>query len=161
MFGLTTLGVIHTIISLLAVGAGAMALFRDGSITWANTIGKFYVITTIIVCLTGFGIFQHGGFGKAHALGIITLLVLGLIYLTTTRNTLFGKANEVVTMVCYTLTFFFHIIPGVTETATRLPLAAPLASSPEDPGIQKVIGVCFVLFVLGAAVQVRRLQKSK
>jgi hypothetical protein len=35
-----------------------------------------YIWTTVLTCLTGFGIFQHGGFGKPHALGVITLLVL-------------------------------------------------------------------------------------
>ena len=53
MFGLTSLGIFHTIISLVAVVVGAIALIRDGKITWENLLGKIYVITTILVCLTG------------------------------------------------------------------------------------------------------------
>ncbi len=61
MFGLTQLGMIHTAISLVAVAAGLIALVRDKEISPRNMLGKVYVITTVLVCLTGFGIFQHGG----------------------------------------------------------------------------------------------------
>ena len=80
MFGLTQLGVIHTAISLIAVAAGLIAFFRDKEISPRNGVGKIYIIATILTCLTGFGIFQHGGFGKPHMLGIITLIVLGVAY---------------------------------------------------------------------------------
>jgi len=155
MFGLTSLGIVHTLISLVAVAAGTILLIRDGKISWDNNIGKIYVFTTIIVCLTGFGIFQHGGFGKPHALGIITLLVLGIVYAANQKK--FGKASAYVETIGYSMTFFFHIVPGITESATRLPLDAPLASSPDDPRIQMAIGICFILFVIGAVLQARKL----
>ena len=37
-FGLTTLGVIHTIISLLALAAGVVAFVRDGRISRENSM---------------------------------------------------------------------------------------------------------------------------
>ena len=159
-YGLTFLGVFHTTISLIAVAIGAVALIRDGKITWDNPIGKIYFITTIIVCLTGFGIFQHGGFGKPHALGVITLIVLAIAFAVGKKTVLFGRFSPYVETVSYSMTFFFHIVPGITETATRLPLNAPLASSPEDPNIHMTIGICFVLFVIGAMLQVRRLSRE-
>ena len=78
IYGLTQLGVVHTIISLIAVAAGAIAFVRYGRISPGVTVGKVYVITTVLTCLTGFGIFQHGGFGKPHMLGILTLVMLGI-----------------------------------------------------------------------------------
>jgi len=158
MFGLTSLGIFHTLISLLAVALGAYALIRDGKISWDNSIGKAYVITTIVVSLTGFGIFQHGGFGKPHALGVLTLIVFALAFAAGSRTKLFGGYSPYVETICYSMTFFFHVIPAITETATRLPLEAPLASSPEDPNIQMVIGGCFILFVIGTTIQVRLLR---
>jgi uncharacterized membrane protein len=160
MLGLTPLGTFHTAISLIAVTSGAIALIRDKEITWENTIGKIYVVTTIVVCLTGFGIFEHGGFGKPHVLGIITLVVLGIAYAAGKKNLFFGKASPYVETVGYSTTFFFHIVPGVTETATRLPLGAPLASSPDDPNIQMTLGICFVLFLIGATLQVVSLRRK-
>ncbi|WP_431215389.1 hypothetical protein ACQ86N_12230 [Puia sp. P3] len=81
MAALSTLGIIHTAISLVAVGSGIVSLVRTGDISLRNGVGRTYVITTILTCLTGFGIYHHGGFGKPHELGIITLLVLGIAWL--------------------------------------------------------------------------------
>ena len=153
MFGLTSLGIVHTAISLVAVAAGAISLIRQKEITWNNSIGKTYVITTILTCLTGFGIFQHGGFGKPHALGIITLLVLGLIYLAQKANQPLGKLSPYIEKIAYSMTFFFHLVPAITETTTRLPLDNPIASSPDDPLITTSIGICFLLFIVGATLQ--------
>ena len=158
MFCLTSLGVVHTLISLVAVVAGAIVLVRDGKITWDNSLGKVYVITTILVCLTGFGIFQHGGFGKPHTLGVITLVVLAVVFMAREKNDIFGNLSPYVITVGFSMTFFFHIVPGITESATRLPLDAPLASSPDDPNIQMAVGICFVLLMIGATLQVRKLR---
>lgn len=158
IFGLTPLGVFHTLISLVAVATGAISLIRNGKISWDNSLGKTYVVTTIIVCLTGFGIFQHGGFGKPHALGVITLIVLGVVYAANRKS--FGKLSAYIETIGYSMTFFFHIVPAITETATRLPLDAPLASSPEDPNIKMAIGISFVLFLIGAIVQVRKMRAT-
>ena len=76
MLGITPFGWLHTIISLIAVASGIISFIRYGAILWATKIGRTYVYTTILTCLTGFFIFHHGGFGKPHALGIITLIVL-------------------------------------------------------------------------------------
>jgi uncharacterized membrane protein len=159
MFGLTSLGIIHTAISLVAVAAGLVALVRDRRITWDNGVGKTYVVTTVLTCLTGFGIFQHGGFGKPHVLGIITLVVLGVAALAA-RTTLFGRVSPYVETVSYSLTFFFHMIPGVTETSTRLPLGAPLLASAEAPELKAATAGLFVVFLTGAALQVLRLRKT-
>jgi uncharacterized membrane protein len=157
MFGLTPLGVIHTAISLIAVVAGLMAFFRDKEISPRNTLGKVYVIATIVTCLTGFGIFQHGGFGKPHVLGIITLVVLGVAYVAGYTK-LYGRASPYIETVSYSATFLFHMIPGVTETVTRLPLGAPLVANPEAPVLQAASAAFFVAFLIGATLQVLRLR---
>lgn len=157
MFGLTTLGIVHTAISLVAVAAGLVAFIRFKQIPPGHTLGKVYIWTTVLTCLTGFGIFQHGGFGKPHVLGILTLAVLALAAVAG-RTRLFGRASKYVETVSYSLTFFFHMIPGVTETFTRLPANEPVFSSPEDPALQKLVGAVFVAFLVGAILQVRRLR---
>jgi uncharacterized membrane protein len=160
-YGLTSLGVFHTLISLIAFAAGLIALIRDKRIIWDNQIGKIYVITTVIVCLTGFGIYQHGGFGKPHVLGIITLVVFAIAFASGKKIMLFGRFSPYVETVCYSITVFFHIVPAITETATRLPLDAPLASSPDDPNIKMAIGISFVLFLIVATLQVVSLKRKR
>ena len=157
MFGLTQLGVIHTAISLIAVAAGLIAFFRDKEISPRNGVGKIYIIATILTCLTGFGIFQHGGFGKPHTLGIITLIVLAVAYVAGYTK-LYGRLSPYIETLSYSATFLFHLIPGITETTTRLPLGAPLLPNADAPALQAATAVLLVAFLIGATLQVRRLR---
>ncbi len=159
MYGLTPLGILHTAISLVAVAAGLAALVRDRAISPRNRLGRIYLVTTVVTCLTALGIFQHGGFGKPHAAALITLGVLGLAGLA--RHTgLFGRASAYVETIGYSFTLFVHLIPGLTETATRLPYGAPLLASPEDPRLQGTIAALFGVFLIGAVLQALRLRAS-
>jgi hypothetical protein len=158
MFGLSPLGVFHTAVSLIAVVAGLIALVRDRQISPINLNGKIYVIATVITCLTGFGIFHHGGITVGHILGVITLVVLGGA--AAAGAGWFGRLSRYVQIVSYSMTFFFHMIPSVVETTTRLPLGAPLVASPEAPELQKTIGAFFVAFLIGATMQVMKLRRK-
>lgn len=157
MYGLTPLGVFHTAISLVAVGAGLIALIRDKEISPGNGLGRIYLTATLITVLTGFGIFQHGGFGKPHVLGVFTLIVLAIAAIAR-RSRVFGRASPYVETVSYSATFLFHLIPGITESSTRLPLGAPLLASPDAPELQAATAILFVLLLIGATLQVRRLR---
>jgi len=159
MLGITWFGLFHTAISLVAVGAGIVCLVRDREIDIRSGRGKLYIWTTVATCLTGFGIFHHGGFGKPHVLGVITLAVLGLATLAA-RTTVLGRLSRYVETVSYSATFFFHLIPGVTETATRLPPGAPLVTGPDAPALQRTIGFLFIVFLVGAILQVRRIRAA-
>jgi uncharacterized membrane protein len=159
MFGLTQLGVVHTAISLIAVAAGVVAFARYGSISLRTGTGRVYVVTTVLTCLTGFPIFQHGGFGPPHAVGVLELVLLGFAAGLEKRAFL-GALSRVFETVTYTATFFLHMIPAVNETTTRLPPAAPLATGPEDPLVLGLVGVAFVGFVIGAVYQVARLRAA-
>ena len=157
MFGLTPLGIIHTLTSLVAVAAGILAFVRYGRITMGQRAGQVYVWATVLTCFTGFCIFQHGGFGKAHMLGILTLLVMG-VALVAERTRLFRRVSPYIETVAYSLTFFFHMVPGITETSTRLPPGAPWVANAETPILQTAAAAMFAVFLAGAAWQVRRLR---
>src|SRR5262245_44931794 len=159
MFGLTPLGTIHTAISLIAVAAGAVVLWRDREITSGTRAGQVFLGGTVLSCLTGFGIFQHGGFGNPHILAVITLVVMAGAF-AAQRAAVFGGLSRYVATVGYSLTFFFHFVPGTVETLTRLPAAAPYLANPDDPKAQPIIGFFFLLFLVGATLQVRRLRAA-
>lgn len=155
MSSLSTIGVVHTVISLVAVGAGVAGFIRDGRIDTRTRSGKLYVATTALTCLSGFFIFAHGGFGKPHVLGIITLAVLALA-LVAERGLAFGRTAVRVATVAFSLTFYFHLIPAVTETSTRLPVHSPLVASAESPVLAVVFGLMFVVFLFGVWRQLRK-----
>lgn len=153
MFGLTQLGLFHTVISLIAVAAGIWSFVRDKQIIPATVAGKVYILMTIVTCLTGFGIFEHGGFGKAHVLGLITLLTL-VVAGWAPRSSLPSRLTGGVQTGAYSATFFFHLIPGVTETATRLPPGNPIFPNADAPGLQATLGALFIVFVVAVTLQV-------
>jgi uncharacterized membrane protein len=154
MLGLTTLGVFHTLFSLIALIAGFYALARDREITPKNTAGKTYLIATLLSAATGLGIFQHGGFGPPHALSILTLVALA-VGTTAAMTRLYGRASRYVQAVAYSTTILFHLIPGFTETLTRLPRGAPLVASAESPVLQVIYAVLLVIFLIGLTLQIR------
>jgi uncharacterized membrane protein len=157
MLGLTPLGVVHTIISLVAVGAAIIALTRDHKLVATHRVGQVYIVATVLTCLTGFPIFQHGGFGPPHALGILTLVVLAIVGVAV-KTPLFGAASRYVETIGLSLTVLFHWVPAVTETSSRLPPGAPLTTGPNDPAVQAAVGVGALLFLAGAFWQWRRLK---
>ncbi|HYS10046.1 MAG TPA: hypothetical protein VEP66_14990, partial [Myxococcales bacterium] len=159
MLGLTTLGTFHTAAGLVAMAAGFVALVRDKEISSGNRIGKLYVILTLLTVGTAFGMFPHG-FGKPHALGILTLVVL-LIALAAEYGCVFGRFSRPVGTVSYSATFLFHWIPAIAEMTTRLPSGAPLFHDPEAPGLQMMFAVLIVLFLVGARLQTRRLSAEQ
>jgi hypothetical protein len=157
MYGLTQLGFVHTLFSLVAVGAGVVSIVLYGTISLRTRIGSVYIVATVLTCVTGFGIFRTGAFGAAHAVGVLTLVILAFAVLAEKRA-LVGTVPRPAEVVSYTTTLFLHMIPAINETTTRLPPSAPLAAGPDDPLILVLVGIAFALYIAGATLQVLRLK---
>lgn len=158
MFGLTNLGVVHTLFSLVAVFTGAWALIARREILLSSRLGQVYAWSTVVTCLTGFGIFQHGGFGVPHVLGVLTLLLLGVA--ASANGILTGGWARYFGTAAMTTSYFFHWIPGIVETTTRIPLSKPLIASREAPELQMLVGMAFVIYLIGLSLQIRRIRRQ-
>jgi len=157
MFGLTTLGAVHTAISLVALASGFLALWREREISLRSSLGRTYVVTTALTAATALGIFQHGGFGPPHMLAILTLLALAIGCLAAFTG-LFGGWSRYAQAVSFSTTIFFHLVPAFTETLTRLPLGAPVLPNAEAPELKAIAGVLLLLLVVGLVLQLRWLR---
>lgn len=157
---LTHLGAAHTALGLIAVAAGFAALLRHGAIGRGSRSGRVYLWFTLATCITGFFIFRHGGFGKPHALGIATLAVLAAAWWAE-RGVAAGGWRRYLATLGYTLTLFFHMIPGFTETLVRLPQGRPWASGPDDPRLVPLIGAVFGVYLLLMLWQAWRLRRVR
>jgi uncharacterized membrane protein len=159
MAALTTLGTVHTAISLVALASGVYTLARDKQFTLAAGASRLYLVTTLLTATTGLGIFQHGGFGPPHVLSLLTLLALAVGWLAAARRP-FGAASRWLQLLAFSSTFLFHLIPGFTETLTRLPVGAPVLPSAEAPEFKTIYGVLFLLFGVGLVLQARWLRRQ-
>lgn len=117
---LTLLGIFHTILSLVAVVAAIVALIRERQISPKSGIGRIYIWSLVLTCLTGLPIFRHGTIGPPHILGVITLAAFAVAAIAGKTRAL-GRFSAYVQTVSYSATIFFLSISTVTETLTRLP----------------------------------------
>lgn len=155
--GLSTIGIVHTTFAVVAVACALLALARRGAISRRDPVGRVYVATTVVTCLTAFFIFRHGAFGVPHALAVLTLLALAVAALAEQQR--FGAWSQYLATTGYSATLFFHSIPGVVETTTRLPADDPLFASDQAPALQLVLAGLFALFLLGTGYQLVQLRR--
>ena len=73
---MTVLGWFHTILGILAVLSGFYTLYKYKIITTAESLGRLYVLVTLLVAGSALGIYNQGGFGIAHVLAVLTLIAL-------------------------------------------------------------------------------------
>jgi hypothetical protein len=147
MTGLTTLGIVHTTISLIAVVSGLWALIRDRHIVPTNRVGMVYLLATLVAAATGLGIFQNGGFGPPHALSIMTLIALAVGTIAAASDA-FGRASRYIQTISYSSTFFFHMIVPRRIGAPAAPVARPVAAMKQNLHVvfacSLIVGGCSV-----------------
>jgi uncharacterized membrane protein len=148
------LGWFHTALGILALLSAIYTLARHKEITLQTRSGQVYLAATLLTAVTALGIFQHGGFGVAHGLAVLTLLALTVGTIAATTG-VFGKLSRYVQALSYTGTLLFHSIPAVTDALLRLPVGAPVLTSIEDPVLKMCYLVLLVAFLIGVSLQFR------
>lgn len=151
---ITPLGWFHTAMGLIALFSGAYTLARFREISPQTRSGQIYLATTLITAGTALAIFQHGGFGPAHGLAVMTLVALAVGTVAATTKP-FGKLSRYVQAVSYSATLLFHCIPAVTDGLMRLPTGDPVLTSIEDPILKMCYLGLLVLFLIGVTLQLR------
>lgn len=154
------LGIVHTALSLLPVAFGAYALIRDGYIEPASRTGKLYLGGMLLSIFTSFGLSSTGGFNEAHALGIVALLALAVGF-NARRFARLGAWTEYLQNLSLSFSYMLLFIPAINETLKRVPPSQPLASGPQSPLVQALVGIVAVLFVIGAIYQAWRLHARR
>src|SRR4051812_27074451 len=94
MSGLLIFTIVHVLISLVGIASGfvvALGLLKD---KYCRKSTAVFLATTILTSVTGF-FFPFHGFTPAHAVGIVSLLVLALACLALYRRQLAGRWRAV------------------------------------------------------------------
>jgi len=157
---ITALGWIHTAMGIIALLSGGFALAKFREITLQTRSGQIYLATTLITAGTALAIFQHGAFGPAHGLAVMTLAALAVGTVAGTTN-LFGEFSRYVRAVSYSATLLFHCIPAVTDGLLRLPVGDPVLTSIEDPILKMCYLGLLVIFLIGVSLQLRWIYRQR
>ena len=157
---ISLLGWFHTGIAIVALAAGLFSMIRYKFIDPAQMTGKVYLLCTLIAAITALMIYQHGKFGPAHGLAVLTLaaLVVGSIAV---KTTIFGKLSDYIKAVSFTGTFLFHMIPAITDGLMRLPVGSPIVSDIEDPLLKGFYLSFLVIYIIVVSMQIMILRKQR
>ena len=153
------LGWFHTAMGIVALGSGALTLYRYKEISSGTRSGLVYLVTTLVTAVTALMIYQRGPFGPGHLLAVATLGALAVGTLAAVMQP-FGKWSRHVQALSYSATLLFHCIPAVTDALMRLPVGNPILSSLDDPVLKMCYLVLLALFLFGITLQLRWIQKQ-
>lgn len=152
---LSPLGIAHTLISLAPVVAGLYGFARFRRIDPSAPSGQVYLWGLTLAVFTSFGLSSKGGINPGHVLGVLALLAaFGGAWLAP-RLRFLGRLAPHLQNFGLSFSFFLLLVPGINETLSRLPVAHPLATGPEDPVVQTALLVWLLVFVLGFVLQSR------
>ena len=156
---MTLLGWFHTIFGVLALITAFYTLRHYKVISMQHLPGRLYVYITIFVAGSSLAIYNQGGFGIAHWLGVLTLVaVFGGLAME--KFELFGGFSRYFQALGYSSTLLFHMIPAITDFLRRLPVGDPFVDSFDDPLVVNFHLAFLVVYVVGIVIQMRWLKTS-
>lgn len=148
---------VHTIISLVALGAGFGVLFGLLNGVWSGPWTAVFLLFTVLTNVTGL-MFPFNGFLPSHAVAILSLILLAVAIFALYGRHLAGpwRATYVVTAM---LALYLNAFVLVVQLFNRVPLLKALAPNGSEPpfGItQGLVLLVFIWLIYLAAKRFRR-----
>jgi len=141
---LSTLALIHVIISLIGIVTGLVVVFgflKAGKPGMVNTI---FLLFTILTSATGFLFFPPHGVTPGKVLGAISLVVLGVALLA------FQKKWTSLYIITATLAEFFNVFVLIVQSFQKIPALHAMAPTGKEP----IVGICQLVVLIGFIVVV-------
>ena len=157
MFGISSIGWVHTLGSLPAIPAAVYMFARYGRIVPRSRPGIVYFFSMLIGALTVFLVAHEA---VSYKIGSATILLL-LVGYGVGRLSKRGRVSVYVETICLTLTTFLLMVPTVTETLRRVPDGHPIVADPKSPLLLGAQGALVVALIIGVTAQVLYLRKQR
>lgn len=119
--GLTTLGLVHTVLACLALCSGTLVLFLDKGTALHRKLGYFYVAMMLLMNFSAFGIYRlfNGSPGIFHFLALVSLLTIaGGLYVVLFRHKIRNWRLRHARFMAWSLVGLYAAL--VSEVGTRL-----------------------------------------
>ena len=148
ILGLTTLGFVHTAISLVGIATGLVVLFGLMAGKRPDGWTAVFLATTVATSVTGF-VLPFGVFLPCHWIGVISLVVLAVAIVARYPLHLAG-AWRWIYVVCAVLALCLNVFVLVVQLFRRVPALQAVAPTQSKPPFQITQLVVLLLFgVLG------------
>ncbi|WFR60977.1 hypothetical protein P9222_20935 [Paenibacillus amylolyticus] len=156
MFGISSIGWVHTLSSLPAIPLAAYMFARYGRIVPRSIPGVIYFISMLIGSITVFPIAHQSA---SYVIGSATILLLltgyGIGYISSLGR--FGRYLETLSL---SLTAFLLMLPAVTETLTRVPNGNPIVTNLNSPILLGSQGTLLIILIVGLTAQIIHLRRQ-
>lgn len=150
MFGVSTLGWVHTLSSIPAIPVAAYMLVRFGRIVPRSILGALYFVSMLIGASTVFLITKRP---ESHGIAAATILLLLAGY-GVGRLRRLGRAVKYIETICLTMTVLLLMLPTVSEILRRVPDGHPFVTDLKSPLFLGSQAALFAMFVIGLAAQI-------
>jgi len=147
---------VHVLISLVGIFSGFVVLF--GLLTGKRLDGWtcLFLATTVATSVTGF-FFPFRGFTPAHAVGILSLIVLAIaLYARYSRN-LNGAWRKTYVFTAM-LSLYLNVFVAIVQAFQKVPALKDLAPTQTEPSFkltQLAVLMLFVALTIVAAIRFR------
>jgi hypothetical protein len=146
----------HVLISLVGIFTGFVVLF--GLLAGKRLDGwtKWFLITTVLTSVTGFGFPVHH-FMPSHGVGIISLLVLAVAIYARCQRELAG-AWRWIYVVGAMIALYLNVFVGIVQAFEKVPALKAMAPTQTEPPFkltQLVVLALFALLTVVAAIRFR------
>jgi hypothetical protein len=156
---LPTYTVLHTILSLIGIAAGFIALFGMFSGKLLKTWTWIFLFTTILTSATGYG-FPVTGLMPSHIFGAISLIVLAAALYALYGKRLSG-AWRWIYVVTAMIALYLNSFVGVVQAFQKLPPLQPLAPTQSEPPFQIAQLALLLVFIILGFFAVRKFHPER
>jgi hypothetical protein len=143
---LTAFTLFHVLLSLVAIGSGFVVLYGLLTSKWSGAANTLFLISTVATSATGF-FFPFHHFLPSHAVGILSLVVLGIAILARYRFHLAGAwcRTYVITAL---IALYFNVFVLVAQMFQKIPALKMLAPTQTEGPFKVTQLLVLLLFVL-------------
>ena len=160
---MSTLVLVHVVISLIAIVAGLVVMFRMLGSERVAGLTAMFLIFTILTSATGFIIppFVQDKFLPSHAIGILSLILLAIACFALYSQKLSGMWR-LIYVVTALVSLYLNCFVLVIQSFLKIPALAAVApgNPPSGPVFAVVQGIVLLFFVIMTIGAIRRFRPA-
>ena len=151
---LASLTLFHVVISLIGLIAGFIVLFSLIASKQLKGWTAVFLWATLATSLTGF-LFPVHKFLPSHAVGTLSVVVLGFAFLALYRSHLSGVWRQVF-VIASAVTLYFNTFVAIVQCFKHIPALQALAPTQSEPPFLATQLIFLLLFIVLGVTATRR-----
>jgi len=154
---MSSLTLVHVLLSLLAIAAGAVVLYAMISLHILSRWTQLFFITTAATCLTGYAL-PADKLLPSHIVGLLTLLALAVAGYALYVRKLAGRWRPVY-IAGATIALYFNVFVAVVQLFLKFPTLHALAPTQSEPPFLIAQAIVVLLFIVWGVMAAKRLSR--